>query len=87
MLRKKLTITQKILLTLSRNKGGASWRRLAGWHNKVSASSIYQTLYRLKKAGLVSKLDRDRFTITDTGIKKLEKDGLLKIAPEHLTVQ
>lgn len=74
--RKKLTITQRILLTLLKHKSGASWRRLAGWHNKVSAGSIYQNLSRLKRAGLVSRFDKERFTITDAGIKKLKEDGL-----------
>jgi len=71
----KLTISQKLLLSLAKYKGGASWRRLSGWHQKLNYSSVYQALHRLKRVGLVKEKAGD-FFITEAGTAKLKQDNL-----------
>ena len=69
-------VRQKLLLTLAKCRDGVSWRRLAGWHNKIPASSVYQTLNRMKRAGLVSKgglITKGRFYITEKGRNVLKQ--------------
>lgn len=67
----KLTIGEKLLLSLAKYKRGASWLRLAGWHQKLNYSSVYQTLHRLKGLGLVSEVN-GRFFITKAGSDKIK---------------
>ena len=75
----KLTIRQRLLLSLNKYKYGASWRRLYSWHQRLNYSSIYQTLCKLKRDGLVS-LENKKYFITKDGITELEHNGLLRVA-------
>lgn len=72
-----LTISQKILRTLYKCEDGASWRQLAGWDNKNSPSSIYRTLNKMRRLGLVYKIamgKNKKYYITKEGLNEIQKE-------------
>jgi len=74
-----MTTGKKILSSLQKCKQPVTLRRIGGWHYKIPFGSIYQTVHRLKKAGYILKVDKDRFAITDEGIEELQRQ--LKFSP------
>jgi len=70
---RRMTIGLKILGTLKKCNRSVTFRQLAGWHHRYCFGSVYSTLHRLKRIGLVASVGNDRFKITDAGIQKLQE--------------
>jgi len=67
-----MTTGKKILSSLQKSKRPVTIRRISGWHYNIPFGSIYQTVHRLKRAGYIREIGKDKFAISDEGSKELQ---------------
>ena len=69
----QLPNAQRVLLSAYKSKFGISVSHIVQLKNISSYSAAYQLAMRLKKKGLLAKVE-DKFFITEAGIEKLRSD-------------
>ena len=70
-----------LLLLYQRGSFGATFEELSSWARPPMRANLKKTLYRLINEKAFVHVDSNRFLITETGIKEIEKRRLYELPP------